>query len=119
RTIPARGPASVLWVGDVTTSQCSTGLGWSPAATSPAECAKAPPSRAAPGGGEPGEVPHVAPEQPAALVGDPAEPRGVDRARIRRAAADHDLRPVFARQRAHLVLGDDDRLARHRIRGAR
>ena len=34
RTNPERGPASVLCVVDVTKSQCSTGFGWSPAATS-------------------------------------------------------------------------------------
>ena len=37
--MPERGPASVLWVVEVTTSACSTGLGCSPAATSPAKCA--------------------------------------------------------------------------------
>ena len=36
---PPRGPRSVLWVVEVTTSACGTGLGWSPAATSPAMCA--------------------------------------------------------------------------------
>ena len=39
RMKPARGPASVLWVVEVTKSQCSTGFGWRPAATSPAKCA--------------------------------------------------------------------------------
>ena len=39
RTRPDLGPASVLWVVDVTTSQCSTGFGWSPAATRPAKWA--------------------------------------------------------------------------------
>ena len=38
-TNPARGPASVLWVVEVTTSQSSTGFGCSPAATRPAKCA--------------------------------------------------------------------------------
>ena len=39
RMNPARGPASVLCVVEVTKSQCSTGFGCSPAATSPAKCA--------------------------------------------------------------------------------
>ena len=39
RMKPARGPASVLCVVEVTKSQCSTGLGCRPAATSPAKCA--------------------------------------------------------------------------------
>lgn len=39
RMIPPRGPPSVLWVVEVTTSACSTGFGWRPAATSPAKCA--------------------------------------------------------------------------------
>ena len=39
RTKPARGPASVLWLVEVTKSQCGTGLGCSPAATSPEKCA--------------------------------------------------------------------------------
>jgi glycine hydroxymethyltransferase len=34
-----RGPPRVLWIVVVTTSACSTGLGCSPAATSPAKCA--------------------------------------------------------------------------------
>ena len=38
-TSPDRGPASVLCVVDVTTSACSTGFGWMPAATSPAKWA--------------------------------------------------------------------------------
>src|SRR5215211_7750830 len=36
---PARGPASVLCVVEVTKSQSLTGFGCSPAATSPAKCA--------------------------------------------------------------------------------
>jgi len=36
RMKPDRGPASVLCVVEVTKSQCSTGFGWRPAATSPA-----------------------------------------------------------------------------------
>ena len=36
RTMPPRGPRSVLWVVVVTNSQCATGLGWRPVATSPA-----------------------------------------------------------------------------------
>ena len=37
--MPPRGPRSVLWVVVVTNSACGTGLGCSPAATSPAMCA--------------------------------------------------------------------------------
>ena len=36
RIMPPRGPRSVLWVVVVTMSACGTGLGCSPAATSPA-----------------------------------------------------------------------------------
>ncbi len=39
RMIPPRGPPRVLWVVEVTTSACGTGLGCSPAATRPAKCA--------------------------------------------------------------------------------
>ena len=39
RTKPARGPASVLCVVDVTKWLCGTGLGCSPAATRPEKCA--------------------------------------------------------------------------------
>ncbi len=39
RMMPPRGPPRVLWVVEVTTSACSTGLGCSPAATRPAKCA--------------------------------------------------------------------------------
>ncbi len=39
RIIPLRGPQSVLWMVVVTTSACGTGLGCSPAATSPAKWA--------------------------------------------------------------------------------
>ena len=63
------------------------------------------------GGDEPGEVRHVAPEERADLVGDATEHRRVDRAGIRRPAAEHDLRPVLERERAHLLLVHDARLA--------
>jgi len=36
RIMPPRGPRSVLWVVVVTNSHSGTGLGWTPAATSPA-----------------------------------------------------------------------------------
>ena len=39
RIIPPRAPPSVLWIVVVTTSAWGTGLGCSPAATSPAKCA--------------------------------------------------------------------------------
>ena len=64
RTNPARGPASVLCVVEVTTSQSLDRV------------------RMQTGGDEPGEVRHVAPEQRADLVGDPPEHRRVDRARV-------------------------------------
>ncbi len=39
RIIPPRGPRRVLWVVVVTTSECGTGDGWTPAATRPAKWA--------------------------------------------------------------------------------
>ena len=39
KSIPPRGPRSVLWVVVVTRSACGNGLGWTSAATSPAMCA--------------------------------------------------------------------------------
>ena len=94
---PARGPASVLWLVEVTKSQCGTGFGWMP------------------GGDEPGEVRHVAHQQRADLVGDLAEAVGLDRARVRRAAADDQLRPHLLRAREHLVVVDLHRLARDAV----
>ena len=96
-TKPARGPASVLCVVEVTKCECGTGFGCSPAATSPAKCAM---SR------------H---QQRADLVGDLAEPVGLDGARIGRAAADDQLRPHLLRLREHLVVVDDHRLARDAV----
>ena len=52
------------------------------------------------GGDEAGEVRHVAEQERADLVGDLAELVGLDRARIRRAAADDQLRPHLLRLRA-------------------
>ena len=57
------------------------------------------------------EVRHVAPEQRSHLVGDLAELPRLDRARVRRAAAKDHLRPVLLREREHLVVVDDARLA--------
>ena len=94
---PARGPASVLCVVEVTKSQCSTGI------------------RLQPGGDEPGEVGHVAEEQRADLVGDRAEAVGLDRARVRRTAADDDLRPRLLRLREHVVVVDGHRLGRDAV----
>ena len=54
---------------------------------------------------------HVAEQQRAHLVGDLAEPVGLDRARVGRAAADDQLRPVLLREREHLVVVDHVRLA--------
>ena len=97
RTKPARGPASVLCVVEVTTSQSTIGFGCSPAAT------------------RPGEVRHVAPEQRADLVGDLAELPGLDRPRIGGAAAEDHLRPVLLREREHLVVVDEARLPRDAV----
>ena len=71
--------------------------------------------RVQPGGDEPGEVGHVAHEQRADLVGDLAEAVGLDRARVGGAAADDQLRPVLLREREHLVVVDDVRLARDAV----
>ena len=49
-------------------------------------------------GDEPREVGHVAEQERAHLVGDLAEAPRLDRARIRRAAADDELRPVLLRE---------------------
>ena len=46
RIIPPRGPRRVLWVVVVTTSECGTGDGCTPAATSPAKWAMSVISRA-------------------------------------------------------------------------
>ena len=64
-TSPARGPRSVLCVVVVTKSEYGTGLGCTPAATSPAMCAMS--------------VISSAPD----FVGDLAEPREVEDARVR------------------------------------
>ena len=97
RMKPARGPASVLCVVEVTKWQSLTGFGCSPAAT------------------RPGEVRHVAEQQRADLVGDLAEAVGLDRARVGRAAADDQLRPVLLGQREHVVVVDQVRLARDAV----
>ena len=99
RTKPERGPASVLCVVEVTKSQCVDRV------------------RVQPGGDEPREVRHVAQQQRADLVGDLAEAVGLDRARVGRAAADDQLRPVLLREREHLVVVDDARLAARRRSG--
>ena len=82
-------------------SQCSTGFGCRP------------------GGDEPGEVGHVAHQQRVDLVRDLAELGRVDRARVGRAAADDQLRPVLLRDLQHLVVVDHVRLARDAVRGDR
>ena len=58
---------------------------------------------------------HVAEEQGADLVGDRPELVRLDRARVRRAAADDQLRPVLLREPQHLVVVDDVRLARDAV----
>ena len=90
-----------MCVVDVTKSQCSTGFGCRPAATSPAKWAMSHMSSA--------------PD----LVGDRAERGGLDGARVGRAAADDQLRPVLLREREHLVVVDDVRLARDAVVGDR
>ena len=64
---------------------------------------------------EPGEVGHVAEEERADLVRDLAEAPGLDRARIRRAAADDQLRPVLLREREDVVVVDEVRLPRDAV----
>ena len=71
--------------------------------------------RVQPGRDEAGEVRHVAPEQRADLVGDLAELPRVDLARVRGAAAQDQLRPVLRREREHLVVVDQVRLARDAV----
>ena len=96
-TKPDRGPASVLCVVDVTMSQCSTGFGWSPAATRPEKWAMSHMRRA--------------PTSSAIRRNS----RRVDRPRVGRAAADDQLWPVHARELAHLVVVDHVRLARDAV----
>ena len=74
-TNPERGPASVLCVVEVTKSQSVHRVRMQPCSD------------------EAGEVSHVAEQVRAHLVGDLTESRGLDRAWVRRAAADDELRP--------------------------
>ena len=86
--MPPRGPRSVLCVVVVTKSECGTGLGCTPAATSPAMCAMS-----------------VTTGAPIGLA-DRADPLEVDHARVG-ARADHDhLRLVLVRQPLELVVVD-------------
>ena len=62
-----------------------------------------------------GEVRHVDHQDGADLVGDGAEAREVDDARIGRAAGDDDARLVLARQRGHRVEVDALVLAAHAV----
>ena len=80
--MPPRGPPSVLWVVVVTTSASGTGLGCSPAATSPAKCAMS------------------TIKQRADLLGDLPEPGEVELARVRRPAGDDHLGPALVRERS-------------------
>ena len=66
--------------------------------------------RLQPRGDETGEMSHVAEEQRAYLVSDLAEAPGLDRARVRRAAADDQLRPMLLCEREHVVVVDEVRL---------
>ena len=94
---PARGPASVLCVVEVTTSQSSTGFGCSPAATSPAKWAMSHQSSAPTSSATRRNI-------AVSTVRGYAEP-----------AAEDELRPVLACERAHLLLLDDARLARDAV----
>jgi hypothetical protein len=76
-TMPPRGPRSVLWVVVVTTWACGNGV------------------RMHAAGDQPGEMRHVDEQIGADLVGDLAEAREVDDARIGGAAGDDDLRLVL------------------------
>ena len=71
--------------------------------------------RVQPRGDEAREVRHVAQQQRADLVGDLAELPRLDRPRVRGAAADDQLRPVLLRERQHLVVVDEVRLARDAV----
>jgi hypothetical protein len=66
-------------------------------------------------GDEPGEVGHVAEKERAHLVRDLAEAPGLDRARIRRAAAHDQFRPVLLREPQDVVVVDEVRLARDAV----
>ena len=66
-------------------------------------------------GYEPREVRHVAEQIRTHLVGDLAEPRGLDRPRVRRASAHDELRPVLLRKAEHVVVVDEVRLARYAV----
>ena len=65
-----------------------------------------------PGGDQPREVRHVAQEQRSDLVRDLAETPRLDGARVGRAAAHDELRPVRLREREHVVVVDEVRLTR-------
>ena len=72
-------------------------------------------ARVQPGRDEAGEMGHVGHQHRPHLVGDLAEPVGLDRPRIGRAAADDQLRPHLLRLREHLVVVDGHRLARDAV----
>ena len=91
---PPRGPRSVLCVVLVTRSACGTGLGCSPAATSPAMCAMSTTSAA---------------PTSAAIAREALE---VDDARVGAGAGDDDARPVLARERSTCVVVDAPVLGR-------
>ena len=93
RIMPLRGPPSVLWIVVVTTSAYGTGLGCTP------------------GGDEAGEVRHVDHEQRPDLVGDLAEAREVEHARVGRPARKDHLRPALLGDPLDLVHVDAARLA--------
>ena len=89
---PERGPPMVLCTVEDTTSRVRHG------------------GRVQPGGDEAGEVRHVDPELGAHLVGDRAERREVELARVGRPAGDDDLRLVLERLVAHDVHVDAEGL---------
>ena len=71
------------------------------------------------GGDEAGEMRHVAEQVGTHLVGDLPEAVGLDRPRIRGAAADDQLRPVLLGKTEHLVVVDDVRLTADAVVGDR
>ena len=88
RIRPERGPRSVLCVVEVTISAYSHGFGCRPAATRPEKCAMSTSRNRADG------------------IGNLAEAREIDDARIGAAARDDHLRLVFFGQARHVVVID-------------
>ena len=96
--MPPRGPRSVLCVVVVTKSECGTGLGCSPAATSPAMCAMS-----------------VITSAPTSSATARMRAKSND-ARIRARADDDHLRLVLAREALELVVVDPLVVLAHAVR---